>query len=160
MKKSVIKLLGGIIVLVFIHYSCGSDKNKADYLPELKAEIPASLKDNPEAVTFIENSTDALNQWSITMEDLVVECEPFVNKDESELTTMDKMKLGKAMMEFTANMGKFAVKMAEMEQTATMIEDGMDEQEMEALATVMDSFEKRMQEINEKYADFGKEEQQ
>lgn len=148
-----------IVSLVFlIISSCSSDKaKKGDYLPPLKAEIPESLQDNDEAKKFIEESTDALNQWSITLEDLVVECEPFVGKDESELSAMDKLKLGKIMMEFVANMGQFAVKVAEMEQFATSIEDGLDDQEMEAMAVVMDSFENRINEINEKYKNFGKE---
>jgi hypothetical protein len=157
MKTTASQIIISILIL-FSLTNCSSNKaKKGDYLPLLKTEIPASLKDNEEAKKFIEESTSVLNQWSVTFEDLVVECEPFVGKDESELSTMDKLKLGKIMMEFVANMGQFAVKMAEMEQFATSIEDGLDEDEMQAMAAVMDAFEIRIQEINTKYKDFGKE---
>lgn len=140
--------------------NCSTDKaKKGNYLPPLKAEIPETLKNNDEAKKFIIESTDILNHWSVTLEDLVVECEPFAGKDESELSTMDKLKLGKIMMEFVANMGQFAVKIAEMEQMATSIEDGLDEQEMQAMAAVMDAFEQRIEAINKKYKDFGKEQE-
>lgn len=155
--KSIIYRTATALVISFLLFSCTSDTKKADYLPKLVVEIPETLKDSPEAVEFINTSTETLNEWSIVFEDLVIECEPFAGKTEEELSTMDKLKLGKIMMDFMANMGQFAVKMAEMEQSVTMIEDGLNEEEAEALSVVMESFEKRMEEIGAKYEDFGKE---
>ncbi len=157
MKSNLFRVAMVFLISLLI-ISCTSDNKKASYLPELAIEIPESLKDNPEAIEFINVSTVALNQWSIVFEDLVIECEPFAGKTEEELSTMDKLKLGKIMMEFMANMGQFAVKIAEMEQSVTMVEDGLNEEEAEALVVVMDTFEKRIEEIGSKYENIGKEE--
>jgi uncharacterized protein YsxB (DUF464 family) len=157
--KSKVLIICVAIIIAIVSVSCLSEK-KGDYLPPIKVEIPEALQSNTDAVTFINQSSEVLNQWSVTFEDLGVECEPFVGKEESELSTMDKLKLGKIMMEFMANMGQFAVKVAEMEQTASMIEDGLNEQEIEAMEVVMDSFDARIEELNDKYQDFGKEEEE
>lgn len=154
-KTSSIFLLLPFVFLVLI--SCSNDSKKADYLPELQIEIPEVLKENTEAVLFIESSAEVLNQWSITFEDLVIECEPYSGKTEEELSTMDKLKLGKIMMDFMANMGQFAVKVAEIEQSVTMISDGLNKDEAAALELVMSTFEQRITEIGKKYKDFGKE---
>ncbi len=155
--KSIILKGAMLLMISFLVFSCSSEKKKANYLPELIIEVPESLKDNPEAVEFIDASSETLNLWSVTFEDLVVECEPFAGKTEEELSTMDKLKLGKIMMKFMANMGQFAVKVAEMEQSVTMIEDGLNQEEAEALMLVMNTFEKRIEEIGDKYENFGKE---
>ncbi|PKP10035.1 MAG: hypothetical protein CVU09_09015 [Bacteroidetes bacterium HGW-Bacteroidetes-4] len=146
--------------LLTLGWACTSDKEKnANYLPPFEVEIPNELKGNKAIEKFIDESQTALNKWSYALEDLAGQCEPYVGKEESELTTMEKVKLGKIMMEFVANMGQFAVKVAEMEQTATAIEENLNPEELQALTTVMNSFELRIQEINHKYKDFGKDQE-
>lgn len=134
-------------------------KKKGDYLPPIKAEIPEALRENDEAISYIEETTEALNHWSVVFEDLVVECEPYIGKDESELTTIEKLKLGKIMMEFVANIGQFAVSVAEIDQNTTTIEYDLDDEELEALLTIKNIFEARIEELNIKYQDFGKEDE-
>jgi hypothetical protein len=155
MKKSLL-FFGKLTLILLMLSSCSTDR-KGDYLTPLKAEIPEALKENAEAIAFINESTSALNEWSIKFEDLVVECEPFIGKEESELSTMDKLKLGKIMMEFVASMGQFAVNMAEMDQNATTVEYYLDDAGQEALHVVVTIFENRINELNTKYQDFGKE---
>lgn len=149
-----------LIALLFLSqgWSCTSEKEKsANYLPPFEVEVPRELKGNKNIENFIDESKTSLNKWSNALEDLAVQCEPYVGKEESELTTMEKVMLGKIMMEFVANMGQFAVKVAEMEQMATAIEEDLNPEELQALAAVMNSFELRIQEINDKYKDFGKD---
>lgn len=147
-----------IILLPLCH--CTEGSKKGNYLPELRIEIPDAIKDNTEAVLFIENSQMIINQWSNTFEDLVIAGEPYVSKTEEELSAVDKLKLGKIMMDFMSGMGKFAVEIADIEQTLTTIEDGMTEKESNAMETVMTSFNKRISEIGKKYENFGNEEPQ
>ena len=156
MKSFVYKLFGSILLAGLV-ISCQSDKTaKGDYLPDLKIEVPAALKDNADAVTFIDQSSTALNHWSKSLEDLVVECQPYIGKKEAELSPVEKVKLGKLMMEFMSQMGKLAVKSAEMDQQYTQIEYGLTDDEQKALTAVMDAFNKRIDEINARYQDFGK----
>lgn len=157
MKSIGIHLLFAFFLLT-LSSACSSEKEKsANYLPPFEVEVPKELKGNKPIEKFIDESKTSLNKWSNALEDLAVQCEPYVGKEESELTTMEKVKLGKIMMEFVANMGQFAVKVAEMEQMATAIEEDLNPEELQALTAVMDSFELRIQEINHKYKDFGKD---
>jgi len=159
--KIIINYLLIFILFAGVLYSCKSEKEpKYNYLPDLKVEIPASLKDNPEAIEFINGSSQALNEWSKNLEDLVIECQPYVGKEESELSAMDKLKLGKLMMEFMSDMGRFAVKAAEMDQHFTQIEDGLTEGQQQAFVTVMNAFKTRIEEINTRYQNFGKDEEE
>ncbi len=153
LRKNLYLFIGIILIGLF---ACSSAEK--DYLPPLKIEVPDNLKDNAEAVSFISETSKALNQWSISLEDLVVECKPYIEKEESELSAIEKLKLGKIMMEFVANMGQFAVKIAEIEQNATTIEYNLNEDQLEAMTAIMTQFENRVSEINAKYQDFGKEE--
>jgi len=155
MKKASLKFL--LLPIVFLTlFSCSSDSKKAEYLPELDIVVPEVLQGNSEAVQFIETSTNVLNQWSVTFEDLVIQCEPFAGKTEEELSTMDKLKLGKIMMDFMSSMGQFAVKVAEIEQSVTMISDGLSTDEAAALDFVMSTFKQRIDDIGKKYENFGK----
>lgn len=146
-----------LVIVVALIVSCNSNQSDVNYLPELKVEIPDELADNTEAIEFIKNSTAALNQWSITFEDLVIECEPFIGKTEEELSTMDKLKMGKIIMELMANMGKFTMQVGELEKSASIIADGLNEQEVKAFNLVQESFKNRITELGEKYKDFGKQ---
>jgi len=148
-----------IILLVFINllWSCNCKKN-GDYLPPLKPTIPELLKENQEVVIFIEESTKVLNKWSVTLEDLVVECKPYIGKNEVELSESEKLKLGKIMMDFVASLGQFAVNVAELEQNTSTVEYDLNDEELRAMDTIKTVFKSRIEEINLKYRDFGKEE--
>jgi len=155
-KYGLIQAILMTITMLFFSY-CSNSSKKGDYLPELKIAVPEILKDNTEAVLFIQNSQKTLNQWSVTFEDLAIACKPYADKTEEELSAVEKLRLGKIMLEFMSGMGKFAVEIAEIEQTLTTIEDGMTESESEALKKIMASFEKRINEIGKKYENFGDE---
>jgi len=157
MKRS-ITLLGTVIIATLIFIACTPQK-KGDYLPPIKAEIPEALSDNVEAISYIEETTDALNKWSVVFEDLVVECEPYIGKDESELSTIEKLKLGKIMMEFVANIGQFAVNVAEIDQNTSTVEYDLNDEELEAMLIIINIFQARIEELNTKYQNFGKEDE-
>ncbi len=133
--------------------SNSKDQPEPEYLPELKAEIPAELQDNPEVVEYIETTTKALNELSVNLEDLYVKIKPYANKDESELSTMEKLKMSKHVLSFTAQMAKVGVRMATMKQTYHMMSDNLTADEQKALDVINETFEKRIRELDEKYED-------
>jgi len=153
-----IRLIGVMLLATVFFMSCSLNR-KGNYLPPIKIEIPEILENNAEVSNFIEQSTVAINDWAIILEDLVVECAPYIGKTEVELSATEKEKLGKAMMDFVANMGEFAVKMAELEQTASTIEYNLSEEELEPWKLINTQFKNRIDELNKKYQDFGKEEE-
>lgn len=141
-------------LLTLLIWGCGSkseQKAEANYLPDLKAEIPTELQDNKEIVEYINVTTEALNQMSRSLEDLYVKIEPFAHKEEADLSTMEKLKLTKYALEFTAEMAKVGAKMATMQETYTIMADDLTEDEKRALEIIQSSFYKRIEELNKKY---------
>ncbi len=155
--KNNIQFVGGFLLITILLLSCSS-KNRWNYLPPLKIEVSKNLANNSEIVAFISDNTEALNNWSIRFEDLVVDCTPFVVKAESELTDEEKKVYGKLMLEFVASMGQFAVYVAEMQQSATTVSYALNDEQLEAMKVINTEFENRIVEINSRYKDFGKEE--
>jgi len=154
MKKTLhITLAMVIAALLGACSSSPKDQPEPDYLPELKAEIPDELQDNPEVVEYIETTTEALNELSINLEDLFVKIEPYVKKDESELSTMEKLKMSKHVLAFTAQMAKVGARMATMKQTYHMMSDNLTQEEQQALDVINETFEKRIRELDKKYQD-------
>ncbi|MBN2756773.1 MAG: hypothetical protein JXR51_06305 [Bacteroidales bacterium] len=147
-------LFSAITILLF---SCSSkeEEKKSNMLPPLTAEIPDVLKGNKQAEDLIVKGTDLVNQMSETFEELAIDAEPYVGKKEEDLGVMDKINLAKIGVQFMSNMGEFTTKMALMEAEAAKLESGMTEEEKTALETVHENFKKRMEELNEKYKDFG-----
>ena len=153
MRKS-LQLLGIVMISVVVFLSCSLEK-EGNYLTPIKHEIPELLENNIEVVTFIQQNTKDLNNWAIVLEDLVVQCEPYIGKSESELSDTDKQKLGKIMMDLVANMGQFSVYVAEMQQNESTIEYDLNEKELQAFTLIKNQFDIRVEEINTKYLNFG-----
>ncbi len=151
MKNTVILLLAMSLLWTFV--SCSSDKSvsEPDYLPPIKAEIPAELQDNPEAVEYINNTTEVLNEFSRELEDLFVKIEPYAHKEESELSPMEKLKVTKHTLKFTGQMARLGARMATMKETYQLMSDDLSEDEQKALEVINDTFMKRIRELNEKY---------
>ncbi len=153
MKNTVILLLAMSLLWTFV--SCSSDKaqSEPDYLPPLKAEIPTELQDNPEAVEYINNTTEVLNEFSRDLEDLFVKIEPYAHKEESELSPMEKLKVTKHTLKFAGQMARLGARMATMKETYQLMSEDMSEDEQKALEVINDTFMKRIRELNEKYDD-------
>ncbi|HAN00510.1 MAG TPA: hypothetical protein DCQ26_18100 [Marinilabiliales bacterium] len=154
--KAIKSVLIYSFILGLLIIGCSPEK-KGNYLSKLEVEIPDVLKGNANIVAFINENAEVLNQWSVTLEDLVVDCSPYLGKEEEELTDADRAKLGKNMMEFVANLGQFAVYSAELQQMMTTVEAELPDDQLAAFATIKNQLETRMQEIQNKYIDFGKE---
>lgn len=156
MKK--INLSLALLLCLTIEFSCKKE-NKADnsgHLPPLNIVVPVELQNNEQTVLFVKATEAAINQWSDTFEDLMLDCAEYIDVPEEDLSTMDKLKLLKASGTLMANMGEFAVKMAEIENQSKVIENGLSEKELQAFASVYDAFELRIRQLNEKYKRYGK----
>lgn len=157
MKKHSLKLT--MISLTFVFFACSGNKNEqpeANYLPNIKAEIPVELQDNEEIVKYITATTDALNESSRNLEDLYVKVDPFAKKDENDLSTMEKLKLTKYTLEFAAQMAKVSAKFALMEESYQLMSEDLTEDEAKALEIIQMNFIKRIEELNNKYKDLNK----
>lgn len=155
MKNTSLTLL--IALMAILLSSCGNKKApqpEANYLPDLKTEIPSELKNNAEIVEYITTTTDALNQMSKSLEDLYVKVRPYAKKEESELSTMEKLKITKHTLEFTSEIAKVAVKMALMEESYMLMSENLTDEELKALSAIQETFLSRIDELNTKYQNF------
>lgn len=140
---------------IFLSPSCGNSPSPSGKLPPFKIEVPAEIKGNKEIVQFIKDSEEAFNLYSNTAEELAYDCRDFIGKKEEDLNMLDRVKMVAALGQFTANFSQFAVKYGEMMEQTQILEKGLNEEQTVALATVMESFKTRMEQIEEKYKDFG-----
>lgn len=152
MKKPLIRI--ATFIVVFSIVSCSQISKNDNFLPPLNIEIPADLKGNPEAVSFIKDSEKAINQYTQSAEELAAKLKPYINKKEEELGAIDKVKMLGALGQFTANFTMVGLKYGEMLEKSKALEESMSEEQAAALATVLDAFKNRMQQIEEKYKDF------
>ncbi|PLX15920.1 MAG: hypothetical protein C0599_16030 [Salinivirgaceae bacterium] len=150
MKKLVILIS---IISVIIGCSSGPKPSEPDYLPPIKAEIPAELQDNQDIVEYINTTTDVLNDVSRELEDLYVKIEPYADIPESEISTMDKLRISKYAIQFTAEMAKLGAKMAMMKETYHLMSEDLSSEEEQALMVINETFLKRIQQLNDKYKD-------
>lgn len=133
--------------------SSGPKQSEPNYLPPIKAEIPAELQNNEDIVEYINTTTDVLNNISRELENLYIKIEPYANIPESELSTLDKLRISKYAIQFTAEMAKLGAKIVTMKETYHLMSDDLDEEEQQALEVINTTFMKRVEQLNDKYKD-------
>jgi len=144
-----------LLSLAALSPSCGNSPSSSAKLPPLKIEVPSELKGNKEIVQFIKNSEDAINIYSNSAKELAEDCKDFIGKDENDLSVLDKVKMVAAFGQFTANFAQFATKYSEITEQTQLLEEGLTEEQTAALATVMEAFKQRMEQLEEKYKNYG-----
>jgi len=152
-KLTVLFLLFAVTVILFP--SCGNSPSSSGSLPPFKIDIPEELNGNDKIVKFIKDSEEAINLYSNTAEKLAEDCKDFVGKDEEDLNILEKVKMVAALGQFTSNFAQFAAKYGEMMEKTKIFEKGLNEEQTAALATVLDAFKNRMEQLEEKYKDYG-----
>ncbi len=143
-------------LVLIIMSSCSSNDKESNHLAPLNVEIPEELTNNQEAVKFIEGSEMVINHWSDTLEELLQESEEYVGKEESDLSMMDKMKLAQIGIGFMSKMAEFGSEMSQLEITANTIENGLSDEELQAFEVARQAFKNRIEELGEKYENYGK----
>ncbi len=132
----------------------GKRSHRSDFLPPLKIEIPNEIKQDAELAALVKDSEAAINEFSDNMEYLIVDMKPFMDKKEEELSTFERLKLTKIVAQFVANSTKGALvltKIATYSDERSMTENPLTDEQLKAIAVVVDTFEKRMQQLDEKY---------
>ncbi len=132
----------------------GKRAHRSDFLQPLKIEIPNEIKQDAELVALVKESEAAINEFSDNMEYLIVDMKPFMDKKEEELSTFERLKLTKIVAQFVANSTKGALvltKIAAYSDERSMTDNPLTDEQLKVIAVVVDTFEKRMQQLDEKY---------
>jgi len=155
MKKITTLLLLTVVSILFIGCSDGTKRN-ADFLPLLKINISDDIKGDAELVEVIQTSEKAMNEFSDNIEKLVIDGKDILTKKDEEQTLMDGLKAGKLMVQFVSNSTQMAKLIEEFDTyKSTKKEQGiLNDSQLKALEEVGMAFNKRMNEINEKYKNY------
>ena len=136
--------------------SCGKkEENKADKkLGKLEVEIPAELKDNPEAVEYINGMVEVADDYALLVDELFEECGEYVGMEEEDLKMKDKLKITAATANYALSVGEIMLKWGEYETKRVEMYEEMTEEDIEAMKVVYEHVEKRFEQIEEKYQEF------
>ncbi len=153
MKKTTTTLIALFLVAIFITSCSSGRKRDADFLPPLKIEIPNEIKGDKELVDVVQASEKAINEFSDNIERIALDGKDILNKEDEDLTLMDKMKMAKMAVEFISNSTQMAAALEKFDTYAKSKEEQgiINDTQLKALEQVELSFEKRMNEIETKY---------
>jgi lipopolysaccharide biosynthesis regulator YciM len=149
--------IAAILALSFALTACGGKKeeNKADKkLGKLEVEIPAELKDNPEAVEYINGMVEVADEYAILVDELYEEVGEYAGMEEEDLSIKDKLKLTAASANYTISVGEIMLKWGEYESKRVDMYENLAEEDVEAMKVVWEHLEKRFEQIEEKYQEF------
>ena len=134
----------------------GKDKKKtADKkLGKLEIEIPEELKDNPEAIEYIEGMVEVADEYALLVDDLFSEVGEYAGMEEEDLGIKDKLKLTSATAKYAINATEVLAKWGEYETKRLEMYEEMTEEDVEAMKVVYEHIEKRFGQIEEKYQKF------
>ncbi len=128
--------------------------HRSDFLPPLRIEIPNEIQQDTELTALVKKSEVTINKLSNNMEYLLEDMEPFLDKKEEDLSTFERLKLTKIVAKFVANSTKGALvltKIASYSDKRAMTENPLTDEQLKAIALISDTFEKRMQQLDDKY---------
>lgn len=153
MKNTIIILL---ISSALLAACSNSNKRNISFLPPLKISISDEIKRDEELVDVIKSSEKAMNEFSDNMEQLIVEGKDIYTKKQEDLSLMEQLKVGKLMVEFVSNSTQMA---ATIEKFDTYVEtqksqELINDTQLKALEEVGVAFQKRINDINEKYKNY------
>ncbi|PID93653.1 MAG: hypothetical protein CSA95_07005 [Bacteroidetes bacterium] len=136
----------------------GSRGSHKGYLSPIEITIPDAIKSDKELTQLVKDSEGAINEFSNNMEALIEDLEPYKDVDMDEASTLVKIKMTKIAVEFLANSSKGIAVLEKLEEYADQRQNQqtpLTDEQMEAMAVIYDTFEARMEQLEEKYRDFG-----
>ena len=160
MKKNKNILLVTIILFSVSLYSCTKNKEKtaADHqLGKIDVEIPNSLKDKPEVVTYIHDMNKIADDYAMLIDQVLSDFKGFNGKDMENMGMMDKIKFMKVSAEVGFKSLDMMTKWGEYHNKVGLFKNDLTEDETIALESVMKRFEERMKQIETKHSKFFKE---
>jgi hypothetical protein len=136
--------------------SCGSKEKKeaSDYTSTfvpMEVEIPAELQDNPEAIEYINGMTKAVDAYAMALDKVAAEIHKMGLKEGEEPSTMQKIKLIQVLATHFEDLSKSAEPFFNFMEESNYLKGELTDEEALAFATVMERFETRMTELEQKY---------
>ena len=161
MKKKILIPNLLVFALLLFTFSCSdkSQKTAADSkLGTIDVEIPESLKDKPEVVTYIHDMSRIADDYALLIDQVLTDLDGFEKKDMENLSMMDKIKLMKVSSEVGFKSMDIMSKWGDYHNKVSFFKEDLTDDEALALEGVLKRFEERMNQIEKKHAKFFKEE--
>mgnify|MGYP007055515241 CR=1 FL=1 len=146
-----------ILAISMFSFSCsgGPKKTEADNkLGKIEVEIPASLKNKPEVVTYIHDMNKIADDYAMLIDQVLTDMRGFEKKDAENLSMMDKIKLMKVSAEVGFKSIDIMSKWGDYHNKANLFKQDLTEDEAVALESVVKRFEERMNQIEKKHSKF------
>lgn len=131
--------------------SCGQSPKRSATLPPVAIEVPAELADQPEVVSFIVESEKVINEFSVTVEDMIERMKPYAGKDYDDLSMASRMRLMAIVGSSAVNFAEFAVRQAEIMEQGRYFEQELGDDQAQALGIVLHTFAERLDLLEEKF---------
>ncbi len=149
MKKLTYLLLIGIVAVSLT--ACGG-KNKADNkLGKLELQIPAELKDKPEAIAFIKGMNEVVDDYAVLIDNALSDVGELAGKSEEELSMFENIRLLKATGEIAIGAAPILVKWGEYMEKRESLNKQLTTDELYAMESSLKRLEQRMAQIENKY---------
>ena len=154
MKNFIHTLLLVVITLVI---SCSVDCDKGDgFLPPLDIYIVDEIKENKDLVAMIKSSEIAINSFSKNIEQLAVQGNEILMKEQEDQTLIDNMKMRQLLLQFKLNNNQIQ---ATVEKFTIYVEiqkeqGKINETQLKALEPIVGVFNFRLNEINKKHQSY------
>ncbi|MEX0987342.1 MAG: hypothetical protein WD052_07695 [Bacteroidales bacterium] len=149
--------LVAIVLMTSTFIACGTKKksDSADNtLGKMEVVIPDELKDNEEIVEYIQGMSEVVDEYALLMNKMITDLDGLEGKEWEELRIGEQLKLTRAAATFAVKAAPITARWAEYEFNRSMYDDDLTEEELMALQTVMERFEARMKQIEEKNEKF------
>ena len=159
MKQKNNILLFTIILFSMSLNSCTQNKKETaadQQLGKLDVEIPQSLKNKPEVVTYIHDMNKITDDYALLIDQVLSDLKGFERKDMENMGMMDKIKFMKVSSEVGFKSLDMVSKWGDYQNRLDLFKEDLTEDESLALESVMNRFEERMKQIEEKHSRFFK----
>ena len=149
MKKLTYLLFISIVAISLT--ACGG-KNKANNkLGKLELQIPAELKDKPEAIAFIKGMNEVVDDYAVLIDNALSDVSELAGKSEEELSMFENIRLLKATGEIAIGAAPIMIKWGEYLEKRESLNEQLTAEELLALESSWKRLEQRMAQIDNKY---------
>ncbi|MCD6347533.1 MAG: hypothetical protein J7L96_08960 [Bacteroidales bacterium] len=155
--KKIPKLFIALFFASAILSSCSSgNKTNPDFLTPISIDIPDEIKEDRELVDLVKSSEKAINEFSDNIEQLALDSKDILDTKEEDQTLMDGLKVAQLMLQFASNSSQMAETLEKFNTyvEARLSQGGINDEQQKALETVAKAFEKRINQIDEKYDEY------
>lgn len=150
-----------VVISLFAACNSGS-KSEGQSLADkkfgkLEVEIPASLKDKPEVVAYINEMAKLSDEYALLVDKVAEDAKDFRGKKEEDFSIMDKIKLTKITSETGFKSIEILGKWGEYTEKRMDIQENLTEDEILAFDAIMTRFGERMKQVEARHEDIFKD---